>query len=202
MRGVIRKQSLTRDPAARAAMTRELEMRSDYAAGMTLQELESRRGDVIDLMKNNSIQAANIPATAEGTAQTAELAAEERQLRRQLGELDDAIAQVQVESQIRELEGPTAKVSGKAGAAETLVDIFGNFFFGGGDLFVSNMLGVGAMVDDGIVNSLVSIDRGRRGLDGQKCPHISSKLLKIQEVFPASFSLSENISAPSKLLRT
>ena len=49
---------------------------------------------------------------------------------------------------------------------------------------------------------LASLDRSTRGFGVHKCPHTASKLLKIQEVFPASFSLPENIYAPSKLLRT
>ena len=46
-----------------------------------------------------------------------------------------------------------------------------------------------------------SIDKGKRGLAGQKCPHTSSKPLRIHKVFSADFSLSGGISAPAKLLR-
>ena len=35
-----------------------------------------------------------------------------------------------------------------------------------------------------------SIDKGKRGLAGQKCPHTSSKPLRIHKVFSAVFSLS------------
>mgnify|MGYP004697096715 CR=1 FL=1 len=49
--------------------------------------------------------------------------------------------------------------------------------------------------------SIASIDKGKRGLAGQKCPHTSSKPLRIHKVFSADFSLSGGISAPAKLLR-
>ena len=52
------------------------------------------------------------------------------------------------------------------------------------------------------VEGLVSVDKGKHGFDGQKCAHTSSKPLPIHKVLPAAFSLSEHISAPSKLLRT
>ena len=47
-----------------------------------------------------------------------------------------------------------------------------------------------------------SVNKREYGFDGQKCAHTSSKPLPIHKVLPAAFSLSERISAPSKLLRT
>ena len=40
-----------------------------------------------------------------------------------------------------------------------------------------------------------SVDKGRRGFDGQKCAHTASSPLEIRQVFPAGFSLSGHISA-------
>ena len=45
-----------------------------------------------------------------------------------------------------------------------------------------------------------SVDKDTHGFDGQKNVHTSSKTLKIHKVFPAAFSSSGRLPAPSKLL--
>ena len=50
-------------------------------------------------------------------------------------------------------------------------------------------------------SSLPSINKGRHGFDGQKCPHTASSPLRIRH-FPAGLSLSGHISAPAKLQST
>ena len=49
--------------------------------------------------------------------------------------------------------------------------------------------------------SLPSTGRKTCGSAGRKCPHTTSKPLRIHKVFSAAFSLSASISAPAELLR-
>ena len=51
------------------------------------------------------------------------------------------------------------------------------------------------------IRKLPSINKGRHGFDGQKCPHTASSPLRIRH-FPAGLSLSGHISAPAKLQGT
>ena len=52
------------------------------------------------------------------------------------------------------------------------------------------------------IRKLPSINKGRHGFDGQKCPPYCVKPLENTAVFPAGLSLSGHISAPAKLQST